>query len=353
MSSALVTGLACLALKANSNQESPYATAQAGRVSVMAYNVENLFDLQHDFDSEGRDKFDVEFLPRAVREADPKLKAICDKGPNPDFCHRSDWRADVLDAKLKNMAQAILQVGSGRGPDILILEEVENMNALQMLNRTLGSAKYPTVELIEGPDQRGIDTAVMSRFPLARASKLHIIEFTGKNKGLKSRGILDVALKVNDKIVKVLAVHLPSQGKPTPARQDALNTINQLGKDIKETPYIITAGDFNVSSREDVETKILGNMSSNWLISRDFMKQNFPGTSYYDRETAEFRWSFLDIILFSPAFKSGSLKLDPASFDLKKNTPNQVNEQNRPLRFNQFKKIGTSDHWPVYSEFSL
>ncbi len=326
--------------------------ADNNKVSIMTYNVENLFDLQHDVDKNGVDKLDAEFLPKALRESNPKLSALCNKSRSAKDCHNSDWNAEVLDVKLRNTATVIQQVASGKGPDILVLAEVENLNVLQMLNQKLGSASYPTVELMEGPDVRGIDNAVLSRFPLARPSKLHIVQLSGTR---PTRGILDVALKINNQVVRILAVHLPSQGNPIQDRQIVLNTLQQLAADTSETAYVILAGDFNITSKENAQTNLLSNLSSDWLISMDFLKQkNFPGTSFFPPETPQYEWSFLDNILFAKSFISerATLRLDVNAFDIKNNTDVQRNQQNRPLRFNASRKTGSSDHWPVYTEFS-
>ena len=71
----------------------------------------------------------------------------------------------ILSSKLVQISKGILQI-QNKGPDILIVSEVENLRVLKKLNEQLKTAKYQTVELLDGDDERGIDVGIMSRFPL-------------------------------------------------------------------------------------------------------------------------------------------------------------------------------------------
>ena len=103
----------------------------------MSWNVGNLFDAEDD----PANPFDDEYTPAGPR----------------------NWTVDAYQAKLKNLAWVIAQVK----PDILGIAEVENRRVLIDLQKVLKSEfKYELREIIhrEGPDTRGIDVALLSRF---------------------------------------------------------------------------------------------------------------------------------------------------------------------------------------------
>src|SRR5215213_9311026 len=110
-------------------------------VRVATFNVENLF---------ARIRFE-----RSV----PVHEAV-----------RDGWSADqtrfsLLDPESKVLsAQAMLALQ----PDIVALQEVEGLDTLKRFrDRWLGGrTAYPHVAVLDGNDQRLIDVAVLSRFPL-------------------------------------------------------------------------------------------------------------------------------------------------------------------------------------------
>jgi hypothetical protein len=133
----------------------------APRVSVMSFNAENLFDAEHD-----SGKRDHAFLPLS-RKGTPEHDAACaavEREVYRDQCRLWDWSEAILDTKLRRVAAAILQVGEGRGPDLLLLQEVENRDVLERLRTEyLAAAGYKTASLVEGEDARGIDQAILTR----------------------------------------------------------------------------------------------------------------------------------------------------------------------------------------------
>ena len=98
---------------------------------VMFYNVENLFDCQHD-----TLKNDYEFLPDA-----PK-----------------GWTQARYHDKLAKIAKVIIATGEENVPDLVGLCEVENDHCLKDLteNSPLREAGYRYV-ITDSPDERGID----------------------------------------------------------------------------------------------------------------------------------------------------------------------------------------------------
>ena len=112
----------------------------------------------------------------------------------------------------------------------MVLAEVENRSVLERLNKSLKKSSYPHVVHLEGPDKRGIDTAILSRFAPASKPKLHSIP-NGKGGYLNSRAILEADFKTHtDEKLSIFAVHFPAPYHPMPQRIQAMNVLNQLAQ---------------------------------------------------------------------------------------------------------------------------
>ncbi len=324
-------------------------------ISIMAYNLENLFDTEHD---EGKNDF--AFLPKKMKEEDMDIEKLCEKASDTDYrkdeCINSDWNDQKLEVKFKRLADTILSV-NGNGPDILIVEEVENIKVLQQLNQKyLAKAGYQTVVLIEGEDERGIDVGLMSRLPLAGKPVLNSIEFqptTVNQKGErpKTRGILEVPLKLpNGETLTAMGLHFPSQGAPVEQRKDAVIYLNKLLAAKGPNALVVAGGDCNISSKEEKMYHLQRDlMGSQWAVSNYVGCKDCLGTEVY-RDV----WSFFDILLFSPALTNGkgSYQLKPQTIRTPKEGKYQVEMSGYPARFNAKKSVGVSDHFPIYGEIS-
>ncbi|MES3038258.1 MAG: endonuclease/exonuclease/phosphatase family protein [Bdellovibrionota bacterium] len=322
--------------------------------SIMAFNVENLFDTLHDENTN-----DETYLPKAVKDASPELQAKCALQTNEFYkkeCLELDWSETVVQAKLKNVAETILSVDGGRGPDVLLVEEVENERILvQLRDNHLQNAGYQTLVHIEGFDTRGIDVAVMSRYPLRGQPILHKIPFKGLNPedqaGMdKSRGILEVPLTLPDgSPMTVMALHFPSQSNPRYWREQAVDFLKQLLANRSDV-FTVVGGDFNISAKEEAETKWFSSaLSMVGTVSHIAACQKCKGTHYYKGE-----FEFLDALIFP----NGSVvrselpwKVDLATIEVIRNNPRHVTPAGVPIRFDPVKMSGVSDHLPIYGKF--
>lgn len=333
---------------------SPSANAQAieadtskNEVSVMAYNIENLFDTKQD------NAYDTTYLPLDLKDTKEHYRA-CMKIDNDfyrDECLSLDWNEQILAKKIDRVVNVITSLDGGNGPDILILEEVENLEVLQSLmaaiNKKIPAKKaYREAILLQGWDDRGIDIGMISRFSRAAEPKIYPITFKGEI--LNSRGILHsvFALPGGEK-VNVFGVHFPSGGNPVEMREAAVVSLNaQLAK-LPKDALAIAGGDFNINSTEDKILKLYSEkLGNSWLVSHLIGCQHCLGTEFFGKEQT---WSFLDALLFSKNMSeqgTGKWQVDAKSIDVPNKGPEQT-FKGRPSRFNE--QYGVSDHWPVYA----
>lgn len=330
----------------------PLRTKTPSGISIMSYNVENLFDTQHD---EGKD--DYTFLPLALKKSNPAFIAGCAKA-NSEYrkeeCLTNDWNDELLDMKMKRLADTILSV-NGEGPDILMVQEVENLRVLKQLNdKYLQKAGYQTVVLIEGEDQRGIDVGLMSRLPLAGTPVLHPMEIRhGQQKPdwkrPLTRGILEVPLKLpNGETLIAMGLHFPSQAAPTEFRKEAIQLLNSLMEKKGQKAMVIAAGDSNVSAPEEEQHKLQKDlMGSKWKVSHLIGCEKCEGTYNYKGT-----WNFFDVILFSPNMVDGkaSYQVQTGSIRIPKEGKYQVRIDGTPARFDSKGAVGVADHLPIYAE---
>jgi len=113
---------------------------KARTVTVMQWNVENLFDTVDDPANKGDDPFTARGWEH--------------------------WTDERYQAKLANLARVI----ETNAPDLICLEEIENRRVLDDLRgvlKTTYGRDYPYVIHREGSDHRGIDVAILSAIPAA------------------------------------------------------------------------------------------------------------------------------------------------------------------------------------------
>ncbi len=329
-------------------------TKNNNEISVMTFNVENLFDTTHDKGTE-----DYTYLPLAKKKKSKEVQAFCKAMTNSYYqkeCYNFDWNKDVLKAKLKNAGDVIKFVDGGRGPDNILMAEVENIKVLKMLVKTeLSKLGYKTVVLIEGPDLRGIDPAFISKFPLVEKPKLHLIPYQDANPeqlkwAKRSRGILEVTVKApNKKNITFLAAHFPSQSNPTAWRAQAVEFAKNLMLDYqKQGRAVIFGGDLNIIRTEEATNGYFKNeLSQAGSVSHLTGCTQCLGTHNYRGD-----WSFLDVLVFSKNLKEVGFELITDSFQVVR-APVNTTSEGTPFRYNPENKSGVSDHFPLYSRVKL
>jgi len=243
-----------------------FASSQnlSNEYSIMFYNVENLFDLEDDPNTE-----DDEFTPEGDRH----------------------WTYNRLTNKLNNISKAVLGASGWNPPELIALCEIENRNVLEMLlsKTPLQNFTYKIIHK-ESPDHRGIDVAFIYNekhfYPLQY--QFYSIQ---DNNGviLKTREIMHVNGILNNKdTLHIFVNHWPSRyeglletnQKRIWAAQTLRNGIDELLQD-NHNAKIVVLGDFNDQPTDEsitkhleamkhsgkVDTGKLYNLSSGWLNS--------------------------------------------------------------------------------------
>lgn len=310
------------------------------RLTVMTYNVENFFDAADD----------------------PRMP----NGDSAEIINSEPW----VQAKAAAVARVIQRFDFGRGPDVLVLSEVESQLALDALKAALPDAgtAYPTAVVIDAdptrpdpkPDRRGIKVAILSKLPLAPGSATSFpVDLTNAPACLSrdgapgtTRDILQVDLKLPDgEAMTVFAGHLPSGGNPLVCREIAARTLVAKARTLPDNRLVIAAGDFNFNCAP-AERKGLHAALAGWVLPQDLENAcRGNGSQFYYKEKT---WSFLDVIAQRPS--KSAWTMDPQTFRTVLVDFEQVfwDERDQVMRPKAFrlntttgKASGTSDHWPI------
>ena len=267
----------------------PPHQADEGRLPdfrVMTYNVENLFDCEHD-----SQKNDYEYLPDAKRH----------------------WTTSRYREKLLHIATVIAAAGEDTAPELVGLCEVENDSVLEALchRSPLRSVGYRYV-VTASDDPRGIDVALLykpSAFHLLTWSA-HEVPVVTLQADAHARPVLHATGELlNGDTLDVLVCHWPSKlggaRHTEPLRCLAAEVVAHLVDSIhavREHPYVVMMGDLNETPR-DKAVQSLSRCLTNVTTS-------LAGTYRYRG-----RWEQLDQFLLSPSLLSAdsSLHLAPAA----------------------------------------
>jgi len=321
-------------------------------VTVMSFNVQNLFDNIDD-----PDKDDKAYLPIAAKQ-NPAHIAACEEiavDSWRDECLNLDWSDATIDHKLGVLAATIRQVNNGAGPDIIALQEIENASILNRLrSEKLADLGYLPAILIEGSDLRGIDVAFLSKLPLATDAVLHPLslpEFPERQGD--TRGVLQATFQLPDgSLLTGFSVHFPAPFHPTGMRIAAYRHLTALREALPKDHHVFAAGDFNTTSTEDAREGMLDEYARpGWILAHDIGCKDCEGTHFYRYDST---WSFLDMIFFSPASgakATGDIRGD--SVQIANRVAAQLSENGTPERYRAEYLTGVSDHWPLVATIEL
>jgi endonuclease/exonuclease/phosphatase family metal-dependent hydrolase len=296
-------------------------------------------------------------LPLAAKQGEAHI-AACNEIAFDSFrneCLNLDWTDAAVEQKLNALAQTIRQVNGGKGADIIAMQEVENASILNRLRtEKLADLGYLPAILIEGTDLRGIDVAIMSKFPLAGEAQLHPLalpEFPDRVGD--TRGVLQADFVLPDgSLLTAFSVHFPAPFHPTAMRVAAYQHLNALLDALPADHHAFAAGDFNTTSSEDAREHLLEAYARpHWTIAHDIGCTDCKGSYYYRGDDS---WSFLDMILFAEARGAKTTaRIRGDSVRIANLYGPQVSKSGRPVRFHSENGTGVSDHWPMTASIEL
>jgi endonuclease/exonuclease/phosphatase family metal-dependent hydrolase len=318
------------------------ASLYAQTFSIMQYNVENLFDTKFDLGTE-----DYTFLPLAVKKNLPGHQEYChnlERGR--EECKNLDWTEAKLFKKVQNIGRVIKAFDkTGRGPDVVVMQEVENIDVLRLLAaRGLSGMGYQYISLIEGDDTRGIDVGLISKYPVI-SSKHHSLFVNGHK--LDTRGILEVTLNINKKTVVIFVNHWPSQSNPVEQRIASAQLLETIAG-AKIADLIVAAGDFNtLNSDRPTPFESMGSFVDAETLARKEGVVLPPGTHFFKGQ-----WTSLDRIFIH---KKSQIKAKISSFSIFHHdfimTRDPRGSEIIPYRFGHQSGEGFSDHLPLGLSF--
>ena len=204
--------------------------AENSSLRIVSYNVENLFDTQHD-----TLKNDSSFLP--------------------DGMHH--WTYRRYQTKIDRIAQVLANIGGWESIPLVGLCEVENARCLRQLCYRLRCFHYRYVHY-DSPDERGVDVALL--YDSTRVSILHSRALSLSLEGDYTRDILYVsALYEQRDTVHVMMCHLPSQlggAANTDWKRQRAKSLLQSQIDsillLHPSANIVVMGDMNTSPQDDL-----------------------------------------------------------------------------------------------------
>lgn len=218
----------------------PFVISPAQNTSefyVANWNVQNLFDTIDD-----PDKRDEEFTPGS------EIK----------------WTEERLNLKLDNLAKVIDDMNSGKGPDIIVFEEVEHQTLLEKLAKRLDRETY-SFAYAESPDKRGIDVGIMYdslKFQLVDVQPISV----NLPSGYPTRYILYAEFAANGSdTLHIFGNHWSSRrGGLERSRPNRIKAAQTLKREIEKlldenrNAQIIILGDFNDEPVNKSIAKVLG-----------------------------------------------------------------------------------------------
>ena len=206
------------------------------------YNLENLFDTCHD---EGKN--DYEYLAEGTNK----------------------WTGEKYRCKLQNMSRVLAEMGTDKLPEIgcaaIGVAEVENAKCLaDLCNQPALKARNIQFVHIEGPDQRGVDCALLYNPQLFKVRNVKLVPYIytrPEDSGRATRGFLVVSGTLAKEHVTIIVNHLPSRGAKSYAREDGGSQLRVVKDSLqKDDPNVklIIMGDMNDDPQDPSMSKCLG-----------------------------------------------------------------------------------------------
>jgi endonuclease/exonuclease/phosphatase family metal-dependent hydrolase len=202
--------------------------AASGSVVIMSYNLQTLFD------------------------------PVDQGGEYEEFrVSTGAWSEALYTKRLAALASAVaaasLPGGSGKGPDVLVVQEAENARVLRDLAEAAGGYPY----IAASPDEdANLGCGVLSRYPIT-AVRAHRVRKPDGAPSSVPRYLLEVELDIGGRSLVLIAAHLKSKlggAEETEAERRAATAFASMlvGTRLADDPSlaVVIAGDFNENPDE-------------------------------------------------------------------------------------------------------
>ncbi|MBI3929753.1 MAG: endonuclease/exonuclease/phosphatase family protein [Armatimonadetes bacterium] len=205
--------------------------------------------------------------PRSRRsQAEPETVTVGTYNVKNMFDHLDQNPREGNKAKPEKELEALARVIERSGADVVALQEVENREVLQHFVDEYLAGEFTDVVLVEGNDGRGIDVALISKFPVTDAvsHKDNVFPLPdGSGTTQFRRDALRVDVDIPGYPMSVYTVHLKSRlGGPeaTAQRQaeasELRRVVNQEMAPFPKHNFVVT-GDFNDSPPTETLRRVL------------------------------------------------------------------------------------------------
>ncbi len=177
------------------------------RVKIATYNVENLFDMHYDGNEYS------EYIPNTSWQ----------------------WNPKNYKKKLNNIADVIVDMA----PDIITLQEIESLQALKDLQKTLTQkGLYFKYRAIADAKNSTVKAALLSRYPIQSKREIRV------NQSRRYRNILEVKVIIDKKPLYIFVNHWKAKSGPESMRVRSAIALKKRLNQLGDVPYLIT-GDLN------------------------------------------------------------------------------------------------------------
>ncbi len=325
-----------------------FLSGRGREVTLLAYNVENLFDDVHN--------------GTEYREYDPAA---------------GEWTTELFHIKMQHLAE-VLRSGVQGGADVVCLEEIENVNVLETLNETyLKGMGYRPLAAESG--RTSITVGLLSRLPVT-ALRMHRLVSSESD---TLRDVMEVHLDCRGRPLVLFVNHwkskLGSAQDTEPDRRAAAALVvrraQSLAVEDPEAPVVV-AGDLNECWDEymrigcayvtallpDTEEAAATTGRRSVFITSEpaaaridpdrvvlfspWSERGQDGSYCYDGE-----WETIDHTLVGPRLFDGA-GLEYRSFDVVR--PGfLLTSEGYPFRWNSDRATGYSDHLPILLTLSI
>lgn len=318
----------------------------AEHVRIATYNVENLFDMHYDGNEYS------EYIPNTSWQ----------------------WNQKNYRKKLENIARVIVDIH----PDIIALQEIESLQALKDLQKTLKrKGLYFRYRAIADAKNSTVKTALLSRFRIVSKREIRV------NQSLRYRNILEVKVTIKGEPLYIFVNHWKSKSGPESMRVASAKALKRRIGQIGGVDYII-AGDLNshyeekkifLRKRKHNDTNGITGINDTlqtWknrhpVSQNDLMHCKSCSYNLWYELPAKQRWSHnfygkkeaLDHLIISPALLDGK-GVDYVDGSFKRFIRDYLFHRRALYRWQRSRKHpkhhlgkGYSDHLPVFAEFTV